>query len=273
MITSEVHASSSCTKLSRFAFKPPEEWGDQQRRHLIIHHETDTELVDVGLQVWNAAFLLGDYILARREDLRGKILLELGGGPGLVSILASLLPIRAIYCTDYKQNIVDLAYKNFQANIHLASSLGLPASELRCRCLDWTNFKNPRQQTAPEKGWTDADTLLLSTSGVVFLASDVVYDDELTEALFACLQRLMRPGETVWVTLEKRFNFSIREMDLAPTGYALFRSNFYDVEVAVEKRRERLLFEGRSIALASIPQSFAVQCGADLELWELTRCS
>ena len=52
----------------------------------------------VGLQLWRGAFLLADFILANPDLFKDKIILELGSGVGLTSIIASSLAKKVI-CT------------------------------------------------------------------------------------------------------------------------------------------------------------------------------
>lgn len=52
----------------------------------------------VGLQVWRGALLLADYILSHPDSFRNQIILELGSGVGLTSIVASYLA-KEVICT------------------------------------------------------------------------------------------------------------------------------------------------------------------------------
>lgn len=57
-----------------------------------------TELDLVGLQVWRGAFLLADYILSHPDLFKDQIILELGSGVGMTSIVASYLA-KEVTCT------------------------------------------------------------------------------------------------------------------------------------------------------------------------------
>ncbi len=61
-------------------------------------HALSTKLSDVGQQVWRGALVLSDFILHHRKALKDSTLLELGGGVGLVSIVASYF-CNLIFCT------------------------------------------------------------------------------------------------------------------------------------------------------------------------------
>ena len=55
----------------------------------------------VGLQVWRAGLHLADYILSNPKEFRGKRILELAGGTGLLSIVAATKYVKAkeVICT------------------------------------------------------------------------------------------------------------------------------------------------------------------------------
>lgn len=65
---------------------------------VFTEHSVSTELSLVGLQVWRAALLLADYILSHSDSFRNQIVLELGSGVGLTSIVASYLA-KEVICT------------------------------------------------------------------------------------------------------------------------------------------------------------------------------
>lgn len=62
-------------------------------------HAMSTTLEAVGLQVWRGSLLMADYILYHGDRLLSNaVVLELGAGTGLVSIVAGL-KARHVYCT------------------------------------------------------------------------------------------------------------------------------------------------------------------------------
>lgn len=69
----------------------------------ILEHSVSTELQMVGLQVWRGALLLADYILSNPDLFKEKIIMELGSGVGLTSIIASFLA-KEIICTGDDNN-------------------------------------------------------------------------------------------------------------------------------------------------------------------------
>lgn len=103
-------------------------------------------------------------------------------------------------------------------------------------------------------------TELEGRGGLVILASDVIYDEDLTEAFFDVLKTLMPappppPRESnrstagnalssnpsppissvppvLYMALEKRFNFTIAELSVAATGYKALLRNVLDLTAA-----------------------------------------
>jgi len=61
--------------------------------------------------------------------------------------------------------------------------------------------------------------------GIIF-GSDVIYDNDFTDALFAVLKTLLRGGITFLLALEKRFNFSVEEQDVTAQAYDYFKQYF-----------------------------------------------
>ena len=67
----------------------PRHHGSGVDLEITIEHDTETQLQDVGLQVWRGSLLLADYILYHHQDFCKQTVLEVGSGTGLASIIAS----------------------------------------------------------------------------------------------------------------------------------------------------------------------------------------
>ena len=66
---------------------------------LPLEHSMSTTLQAVGSQVWRGALLMADYLLYQGSDrFHDSVILELGAGTGLVSIVAGL-KARHVFCT------------------------------------------------------------------------------------------------------------------------------------------------------------------------------
>jgi predicted nicotinamide N-methyase len=221
-----------------------------------LSHKVRTAVEDVGLQLWKGALLLADYLLHCHSDkqalLCGRTIVELGAGTGFLGVILSLLPCKTVYLTDMSEHIARLIERNISTNSHLVSSISSISCPLeqdrRIRVLDWRDdddddndgggdvgpcraaYSNPSSVTShcstPPRNpwaWTANDTECLATQEVLWLAADVIYDDEVTEYFFRFLSRAMRPGEHLLLALEKRFNFEMDSLSLVAHGYELFR--------------------------------------------------
>ncbi|RRT59913.1 hypothetical protein B296_00024871, partial [Ensete ventricosum] len=142
-------------------------------------------------------------------------------------------------------------------------------------------------------------------NATVLLAADVIYSDELTDSFFSMVEKLMSRGsqKVLHLALEKRYNFSMDELDVVVNGYSHFRGFLFDDEGPIHNRRFivcnntishshfcsfvsflswvadhaehidglRPGFLGKQIDLAEIPQYIReYERGKDLELWKIT---
>ncbi|KAG0276222.1 hypothetical protein BGZ95_007819 [Linnemannia exigua] len=79
-------------------------------------------------------------------------------------------------------------------------------------------------------------------NGAFILAADVVYDDSLTDALVDCLEKLITNplpvchprhyiGRVAYMTMEKRYNFSLDELAVVAQAYEYFKTRIGKSEV------------------------------------------
>lgn len=158
-----------------------------------IEHTMATPLEDVGKQVWRGAFLLADFILSKPFMFKGATVLELGAGTGLASIIMATIA-KTVYCTDVGEDLLSMCRRNVTLNTHLMEPSG---GEVRVRKLDWLQHD-------------------LCT---------VCYDDDLTDGLFRTLYRLCSnfPHNcTIFISIEKRMNFTLRHLDVSCKAYDHF---------------------------------------------------
>lgn len=298
---------------------------------ITLSHKLSSGVDGVGLQLWRGALLLADFLLHAHSQgqLQGRSVVELGAGVGFLGVILSLMPCRQVFLTDMSAAIAELINKNLATNKHIQSPFlpaGAEAAEIHTRVLDWLDIKSLRAmrgappsssliKTVPGSGsgsapwnWTRGDTEALSAAeDVLWLAADVIYDDDITQGLFCAMSRAMRPGEHLLLALEKRFNFEVSSLALVAHGYKKFLSfiNAHDclagscdrsgkqlctarpggwgepqapVSFAVPERGEdgeeqpQVLFRGVLVPL-DFPQAVQhehLERGRDLELWDIT---
>ncbi|XP_012527676.1 methyltransferase-like protein 22 isoform X2 [Monomorium pharaonis] len=173
---------------------------------IVIEHSLSTELNLVGLQVWRAALLLADYILSHPDLFRNKIILELGSGVGLTSIVASYLA-KEVICTDINVGgILKLIERNFLRNrTYIRSSYHI--EEVNFLKLEWSKTLEEKLQSAD-----------------VVLAADVIYDDKITDGFVRTLTKLLytKKKKIIYIALEKRYVFTITDLDTTAPMYEEF---------------------------------------------------
>jgi len=247
-----------------------------RRNELHVHHSLETKLLDVGLQVWRGALLLGDKLVSDPSLVRDAVVLELGAGVGLCGLLAAHLGARSVFLTDVGDSVLGNAQTNVQVNrLH---------GSMRVRCLDWSEPWHPEKwhergcskagegSSGSEAGegcsegsfeWCAADRELLKECTLV-LAADCVYDDALTDSLLDQLAQILEwlPAHQAraLVAIERRVNFCVDSLSArAP---------------AVDHFLQGLQARGR-LALRSLPCDFARAFEYErpkrhMELFELT---
>ncbi|KAK4020298.1 methyltransferase-like protein 22 isoform X1 [Daphnia magna] len=183
---------------------------------LSIKHHVNTSLDLVGLQVWRGAFLLADFLLhhATKEDTDFKIckddiVVELGAGTGLTSIVAGMVAGHVVSTDISKGNILSLIDTNIKQNSKWITG------QVEAMELDFCN-----------SNYSEKLVGLLQNSKLL-LAADVVYHDDLTDAFLSTLKKLMGMGrpKTALIALEKRFVFTLSDLDVVAPCYNYFHEN------------------------------------------------
>ncbi|KAG7660187.1 Lysine methyltransferase [Arabidopsis suecica] len=292
-VMSEIHlgcppAATNDPFLSRFTFSFPsntvsvDKDGDLllPRRNyptgpsftVTIQHSITSNLRHVGLQVWKAQLVLSEFVLHKictSSDFHGIVCLELGAGTGLLGILLARVA-KAIFLTDHGDEILGNCAKNLELN----SSLFHPHNVVNVRELNWMSDW-PIQDThalsplfMSSYCWNKQDFELVKCASFIF-AADVIYSDDLTIALFSMLRRVMSFGcdKVLYLGLEKRYNFSLDDLNVVANGYTCFRSYVKEDEIGKQEKRS---FVGKRIDVTQIPHYLKdYDRGEDVELWEI----
>lgn len=241
-----------------------EEVGSSSSEHLVIEHTMATPLEDVGKQVWRGAILLADFILSNPLLFKTASILDLGAGMGLTSIVMATVA-RKVYCTDVGEDLLSMCQKNISLNKHLTEVTG---GEVKVRQLDWLQFDLCTDPDV-EFSWTEEEVADLYDNTTVIIAADICYEDDLTDAFFRTVYRLcsnFRYDCTVYISIEKRMNFTIRHLDVSCEAYDHFRR-------CLEHLQD--LTDGQCrYAVEQIPSDFSqflqYERIEQLELWKVT---
>ena len=187
--------------------------------------EQDQSLHDCcGGIVWESAFCLAQYLRgeARARRIRGRRVLELGAGTGLLGLAAAASGAKRVVLTDHP-DAMPLLTRNVERNAEALAGAGdgdgdgdgdetgdgtgdAHASRRRrripkCLPLDWTD--DAHLDAVADLGPFD-----------VVLATDVVFNVDLVDPLLRCVRRCVKPRRGIaWVCLQER----------CPDAFAAFR--------------------------------------------------
>ncbi|KAJ0394208.1 hypothetical protein ATCC90586_009838 [Pythium insidiosum] len=260
---------------------------------LVITLETlrETEWIRTGAQLWRAALLLADWVLASTAQCSLIAARERNANAnerwlantGFLSIVAAQTA-RVVVATDADCDALRLATRNHQLN---ASST--PGS-IRWRHFDWhSRFLDLSAPECPKTDqdfrWQEQDVSLLESTDVI-LASDVFYDHELTRLFLDTLYGLMRryPTAHVFVSAERRIVFSAVTMTEISLGVDTLVTRLCRHDPSTHHRRitrnavscsacrgvETARFVATPIATHTIPKAFRdYKREESLQLWAL----
>ncbi|XP_042062290.1 methyltransferase-like protein 22 isoform X2 [Salvia splendens] len=243
---------------------------------IFVQHSITSSIPRVGLQVWRAELVLADFVLHmtynKSSGFDGVVAVELGSGTGLVGMLLSRAA-NTVFITDKGDEVLENCAKNVNLN---AGNFHHEAS-IYVRELDWNHPWPPVVVADPPSkqsfGWISSELEKLQSASLL-LAADVIYSDDLTDAFFSCLEAIMSSGseKVLFLALEKRYNFSIDDLDVVANGYSHFRS-YLKVEEEEGDALETEFpqrFVGRPINLEEIPQYVhEYERGNDVEIWKI----
>lgn len=212
----------------------------QQFEIIYIEHTLATHLCDVGLQVWAGCMYLCDFVIHQQQMFDKAIVLELGAGVGLASIVASMFADR-IFATDVGDEVLEMCRRNVYANKHLQH---LHSGSVHVRELDWMQ---------PD------------------LRADVIYSDELTDAYFNTVKSILTKkttSTTVILSLERRLNFTLADLDVSCAAYTYFKQCLEQLEQLMTETNRNFTAQ----LVDNIPQYFSYERSKYLELWLFSVC-
>ncbi|KAG5678633.1 hypothetical protein PVAND_008289 [Polypedilum vanderplanki] len=220
----------------------------QRKRNEIIEieHKKSSKLSEVGLQLWRGAFLLNDFILSTQHLFNDKIVLELGSGVGITSIVASIVA-KKVLCTDINiAGILDLIKRNLKLNSHYQRT----KNNIEVHELDFFAEK-----------WSDQLELAIKDVDIC-LAADVIYENDITNGLIKSILKLFNKSKKLkemYMALEKRYVFT--DKVLAPM-YECFIRMFSQQTAGILKISE---------CPTDFPQYFEYDRCKELVLFRITK--
>ena len=225
-------------------------------------HTLATPISSVGTQVWRGSLLLCDFLVHNEKDFDGCIALELGGGVGLCSIVMARVA-KKVYCTDVN-DVLKICAANMMRNCDIFKYLSSDNAVVVVRELDFFQSSRVLDGMDSDSGWTKEDKSDLRKLSVI-IASDVIYDDNLTDAFLETVERLFDLSRDVvlYISLEKRINFTLQALEVVSPAYDYFMTK---VEKMSERCEPRMKVQRIS---TEFQQYFMYDKVKQLELWKI----
>ncbi|XP_074661716.1 protein N-lysine methyltransferase METTL21A-like [Tubulanus polymorphus] len=171
-----------------------------------------TELGVAGV-VWDAATVLSDFLQGKAELVKGKKVLEIGAGTGLVGLYSNVLGAE-VTITD-RQEVLDHIRNVVKHN-------ELDNSRLTVAELDWT-------KNYPEFGTFD-----------VIVGADVIYIESLFQDLLKTLTNLSNSETVVFLSCKIRYDKDWRFIDM-------LKKTMHVEEVLHDKDRDIRIFKANKV--------------------------
>ncbi|KNE70669.1 hypothetical protein AMAG_15427 [Allomyces macrogynus ATCC 38327] len=127
-----------------------------------------------GLKTWPASLSMAEYLLTHPDLIRGKTVVELGSGVGVLGLVCARLSAARVALTDVNASVLSVLEKNVD---RFRQRTTLPAAPIEIHSLDWFSVEDH-----------EADAHL----GDVLLCADTVYDPDLLPGLAHCLHTFLR---------------------------------------------------------------------------------
>eukprot|EP00890_Picochlorum_soloecismus_P004168 jgi/Picsp_1/4752/NSC_02120-R1_methyltransferase-like protein 22-like len=212
-------------------------------------------LEQVGLAVWNGAYLMMEYLMSNETLVKDKHVLELGAGTGLVCLVCHDLGARRVVLTDCCQQVL----ANSKRNIRHVSDV---VDVLK---LDW-NCELP------------AIDIIFRAD--ILVATDPIYDNDLTESFMkTCLNLMIQSSSSdvcLYIALEKRMVFTMQQLKAHYPHYEYWRQLFVSTKESNPQESLKPIqvdgycIAGKQIELESIPCCIPqYQRSPHMEVWKL----
>ncbi|CAF1321189.1 unnamed protein product [Adineta steineri] len=183
-----------------------------ERIDVTLVHRNETNVSQCGYQLWNGSLLLCDFILTNQDRFLNRTILELGAGIGLCTLIASRFA-STIISTDHDNNLLEVLQENININDSICRK-----ECIQIQKIDWKQFNCNEIDNQIE----------------IILAADVIYDDDLTDALFDVFTKLYQTKSklhSIYITIEKRINFYAETLSIQCPAYEYFLEKLTQLKI------------------------------------------
>lgn len=175
----------------------------------------------VGLKLWEACFVLADFLMCTPGMVAGRHVVELGAGVGLLGLIArSCLGAARVTLTDVDPEVLQFLRHNVQVNDHHGGVGVGGGGPLEVAALDWS-------EPAEYQGLLGAGAARgeHGGEGPVILAADCIYDRDaipsFVEVLAWALRQDARTVALVASTLRNPETYALFEAEVERQGLAM----------------------------------------------------
>ncbi|XP_076088300.1 protein N-lysine methyltransferase METTL21A-like [Mytilus galloprovincialis] len=174
----------------------------------------------VAAVVWDAAIVLCEFIEKYKEEFKNKEVIELGAGSGIVGIVAALIGANVVI-TDREQ-VYPYLKRVLKDNLKDKDNV-----KYSVKILDWTRdlHKFPQKYD-------------------IILGADVIYVEEVFDALLATLQHLSHDETKIYLSCKLRYDRDTRFLDMVQKHFTL-------QEVLHDKDKDIKIFLCKKIKILS----------------------
>ncbi|KAL5974306.1 hypothetical protein ACLOJK_030970 [Asimina triloba] len=249
---------------------------------LFYHDQTSfscrNSAIPASIQVWRAALVLADFVLHKSftsSDCNDIVAVELGAGTDYDDkVLGNCVTNADLNSRIFKYHRASVCVRelNWKKSWPPTAISGKHHVESRTGYWDELLIKLLGNLLSRARYWWTPSEIEEAQGAPLILAADVIYSDDLTDAFFNTLEKLMSCGceKVLCLALEKRYNFSLDDLDVVANGYLRFRSYLRDEEGGTPARERLPCFVGKLVDLTEIPQYMRkYERGNDLEIWQI----
>ena len=193
---------------------------DEQNDFTVLINEVKTRQTaqkDVGFVMWPSSVALARWMITNPQEVKGKEVLEIGAGCGLVGLVAAKIKLSqknsskndttSVTLTDFNETVVENIKQNIRLNDvgSIAESAGLDFYE----------------QVVSTCGWTDSNGTRREQVDLI-LASDIICQpDDAFAAANTIFCSLCVGGKAVVVSADSKHRFGVECFQDACTGVGL----------------------------------------------------